>query len=99
MSNQIMKMKNDYLLIQEIEPEVKSKGGLYLPKPKYNRKALVLSVGESQHIKKGDIVLRNLGKSTIYKINGETCETIHLNDIIMVIGNIKDTDATETKST
>jgi len=99
MSNQIMKMKNDFILIKEIEPEVKSKGGLYLPKSKYNRKALVLSVGDSKYIKNGDIILRNMGKSTTYKINGETCEAIHLNDIIMVIGNIKDTDATETKST
>ena len=62
-------MKNKYLLIQEMKSPTHSKGGIILPKQKYNRKAIVLSVYENSQLKPGDIVLRNIGKSTAHKIN------------------------------
>jgi len=83
-------MKNNYLLVKELKTKTKSKGGIYIPKPKYNRKAVVLSIEENSQIEKGDIVLRNIGKSTKHKINDENCEILHINDIIAVVGNIKD---------
>lgn len=82
-------MKNNFFLVKELEESQISEGGIILPKNKYNRKAVVLN-GECDQIKKGDIILRNIGKSTLHKINGSECETIHLNDIIAVIGNIKE---------
>tara|TARA_R110001592_G_scaffold120545_3_gene324923 strand:- start:5030 stop:5290 length:261 start_codon:yes stop_codon:yes gene_type:complete len=83
-------MKNNHILIKEIVAENKSKGGIYVPRPKYNRKAIVLAVTNTPQIKKGDIILRNIGKSTKHKINNENCEIIHISDIIAVLKNIKD---------
>ena len=83
-------MKNNSLLIQEMEQSTISKGGIILPKEKYNRKAIVLSVYENSQIKVGDIILRNIGKSTLHKINNERCEIISENDVLAVIGNIKE---------
>jgi co-chaperonin GroES (HSP10) len=79
-------MKNNYVLIKEIKEEQISKGGLLLPNDwNTKRKALVIEIEDNDQIKKGDIILRQHGKSTEIEINGETLEIIHLNNIMMVI--------------
>ena len=55
-------MKNNYLLIQEIEQqEQKTSSGIIIPVEKYNRKATVIKVGNTKHIKEGDTILKNMG--------------------------------------
>jgi len=81
-----MKMKNNYVLIKEIKEEPISKGGLLLPTDwNDRRKAIVIEVEENLQVKKGDTILRELGKSTEIKIGDETFEIIHLNNIMVVI--------------
>ena len=81
-----MKMKNNYVLIKEIKEEQFSKGGLLLPNDwNTKRKAIVIEVEDNDQIKKGDIILREHGKSTEVIIDNETYEMIHLNNIMMVI--------------
>ena len=56
-------MKNDYILIEELEEE-RTKSGLWLPPNPHNRRAKVLNVSiEEEDIKVGDTVLKNIGKS------------------------------------
>lgn len=81
-----MKMKNNYVLIKEIKEEQFSKGGLLLPNDwNTKRKAIVIEVEDNDQIKKGDIILKEHGKSTEVIIDNETYEMIHLNNIMMVI--------------
>ena len=80
-----MKMKNDYLLIQEIEQkEITTPSGLIIPPPKHNRKARVIESGSDQ-VKPGDVVLKNMGKGTRITLNDVEFETIHINQIFAII--------------
>ena len=81
-----MKMKNDYLLIEEIEEE-RTESGLWLPPDPKNRRARVLEVDDDEEIKVGDIVLKNVGKGTAIRIEGKWVEAIHRNNLIAVIKN------------
>ena len=82
-----MKMKNDYLLIQEIEnKETTTPSGLIIPPPKYNRKAKVIETG-TDHVKKGDVILKNMGKGTMLTLNDIEFEVIHINQIFALIEN------------
>lgn len=67
-----------------------SEGGIIIAAPTLNRKAIVLSVGKNTEVKKGDIVLRNLGKSTPHTIGDHKIEIIHINNLIAIVGNIND---------
>ncbi len=80
-----MKMKNDYLLIQEIEQkEITTPSGLIIPPPKHNRHARVIETG-SDEIKVGDVILKNMGKGTIVTLNDTEFEVIHINQIFALI--------------
>ena len=80
-----MKMKNDYLLIQEIkQKETTTPSGLIIPPPKHNRIAKVIESGSDQ-VKPGDVVLKNMGKGTIVTLNDIEFEAIHINQIFAVI--------------
>tara|TARA_A100000172_G_C2994469_1_gene94035 strand:- start:54 stop:320 length:267 start_codon:yes stop_codon:yes gene_type:complete len=80
-----MKMKNDYLLIQEIkQKEITTPSGLIIPPPKHNRKARVIESG-SDLVKPGDVILKNMGKGTMITLNDIEFETIHINQIFAVI--------------
>ena len=80
-----MKMKNDYLLIQEIEQkEITTPSGLIIPPPKHNRKARVIEAGNDK-VKPGDIILKNMGKGTAVTLNDTEFEIIHINQIFAVI--------------
>ena len=82
-----MKMKNDYLLIQEIDDkETTTPSGLRIPPPKYNRKAKVIETGTDQ-VKKGDVILKNMGKGTMVTLNDTEFEVIHINQIFALIEN------------
>ena len=79
-------MKNDYLLIQEIEQqETKTDSGIIIPVEKYNRKAKIINAGNVKHLKSGDVILKNMGKGTIVTLNDTEFEVIHINQIIAVI--------------
>jgi co-chaperonin GroES (HSP10) len=80
-----MKMKNDYLLIQEIEQkETTTPSGLIIPPPKHNRKARVIETGSDQ-VKTGDVILKNMGKGTNVTLNDTKFEVIHINQIFAII--------------
>jgi len=81
-----MKMKNDYLLIQEIEQkETKTASGIIVPVEKHNRKAKVINSGNTKDLKTGDVILKNMGKGTMITLNDIEFEVIHVNQIIAVL--------------
>ena len=78
-------MKNDYILIKDLEQDEIIKNNIILPKPKYNRNAIVLAVGKNKELKVGDHILKNVGKGTKMIINDIEFEMIHIDDIMAVI--------------
>lgn len=90
-----LKMKNDYILTQEIAQETRTEGGLWIPEEKYNRKALVIEASEGLEIKKGDKIIKTIGKGTEYTLDGDKFEILHINHVLAVI----EENATETTST
>lgn len=90
-----MKMKNDYILTQEIEQgERVTDSGLIIPEEKYNRKALVIEAAEGLEVKKGDKIIKTIGKGTEYILDGNKFEILHINHVLAVIED----NATETTS-
>ena len=90
-----MKMKNSYILTQEIEQtERKTESGLIIPVEKYNRVALVIEAADDLEVKKGDKIIKTIGKGTEYTSDGNKFEIVHINHILAVIKE----DATETTS-
>ena len=83
-------MKNNYILTKEIPAETKTESGLFLPTPKSNRKAEVLSTGENESVKPGDIIIKTIGKGTEYTYENEKYEILHINHILAKVE-----DATE----
>lgn len=91
-----MKMKNNYILTQEIEQgERITESGLIIPEEKYNRVALVIEAAEDLEVKKGDKIVKTIGKGTEYTFDGEKFEILHINHVLAVI----EEDVTETTST
>jgi co-chaperonin GroES (HSP10) len=81
-----MKMKNDYLLIQEIEQqETKTDSGIIIPVEKHNRQAKIINAGDAEYLKAGDVILKNMGKGTMLTLNNTEFEVIHINQIIAVV--------------
>jgi len=81
-----MKMKNDYLLIQEIEQqETKTDSGIIIPVEKHNRHAKIINAGDAEYLKAGDVILKNMGKGTTLTLNDIEFEVIHINQIIAVV--------------
>ena len=80
-----MKMKNDYILIEEKEAK-ESPNGLWLPPDPNNRRAEVLEVwGEDDDIKVGDIVIKAIGQGTQIKMGGKWVEAIKKSDLFAVL--------------
>lgn len=80
-----LKMKNDYILTEEIPQETKTEGGLWIPEEKYNRKALVIEAAEGLEVKVGDKIIKTIGKGTEYKTEDKTYEILHINHVLAVI--------------
>ena len=79
-------MKNDYLLIQEIEQqETKTESGLIIPIEKHNRQAKIINSGNNKDLKEGDVVLKNMGKGTIVRLDNVEHELIHITDLIAIL--------------
>ena len=79
-------MKNNYLLIQEIEQEeTKTASGIIIPVEKHNRKAKIINAGDCEDLEKGDVILKNMGKGTMLTLNDTEFEVIHINQIIAII--------------
>ena len=79
-------MKNNYLLIQEIEQEeTKTASGIIIPVEKHNRKAKIINAGDCEDLEKGDVILKNMGKGTMVTLNDTEFEVIHVNQLIAVI--------------
>jgi len=92
----VMKMKNDYILTQEIEQgERITDSGLIIPEEKYNRIALVIEASNNLEVKKGDKIVKTIGKGTEYTFDGNKFEILHINHVLAVI----EEDGTETTST
>ena len=80
-----MKMKNNYVLIEEIKQD-RTPSGIYLPEQKHNRVAKVLAVDESdKDLTVGDTILKLIGKGTEIRMEGKYVEAIHRNNILAVI--------------
>jgi len=91
-----MKMKNDYILTQEIvQGERRTDSGLIIPEEKYNRVALVIEAADNLEVKKGDQIVKTIGKGTEYTFEGDKFEILHINHVLAVI----EEDGTETTST
>jgi len=90
-----MKMKNKYVLVKELPQETVTSGGIIIPEEKYNRKAIVISASDEVDVKKGDTIIKTLGKGTMYTFGDEELEILHENHILAVI----EENATETTST
>ena len=79
-------MKNNYLLVQELEQqEQKTTSGIIIPVEKHNRKATVINAGDTEHIKEGDIILKNMGKGTMVTLDNTEYEIIHINQLIAIL--------------
>ena len=79
-------MKNDYLLIQEIEQqETKTDSGIIIPVEKHNRQAKIINAGDAEYLKAGDVILKNMGKGTMLTLNNTEFEVININQIIAVV--------------
>ena len=90
-----MKMKNDYILTQEIvQGERRTDSGLIIPEEKYNRIALVIEASNNLEVKKGDKIVKTIGKGTEYTFEGDKFEILHINHVLAVI----EEDGTETTS-
>ena len=90
-----MKMKNDYILTQEIvQGERRTDSGLIIPEEKYNRVALVIEASDNLEVQKGDKIVKTIGKGTEYTFDGNKFEILHINHVLAVI----EEDATETTS-
>jgi co-chaperonin GroES (HSP10) len=80
-----MKMKNNYLLIEDIV-EQKTNSGLWIPPDPKNRKAKVLEIAEGEEdIEVGDVVLKGIGRGTSIRIDGKWLEAIHKNNLLAVL--------------
>lgn len=90
-----IRMKNKYVLVKELPQETVTAGGIIIPEEKYNRKAVVLSAPDDVEVSKGDIIIKTIGKGTMFTINDEEVEILHENHILAVI----EENATETTST
>ena len=87
----MMKMKNNYVMIQEIpEEDHISPSGIVLSSTRAdrNRRAVVVNAGTSTELEDGDIVLKNLGKGTIMNLNGEDYEIINETQLMAAIKNM-----------
>ena len=79
-------MKNNYLLVQEIEQqEQQTSSGIIIPIEKHNRKAKVINAGDAEYINEGDTILKNMGKGTMVTLDNIEYEIIHINQLIAIL--------------
>ena len=79
-------MKNNYLLVQEIEQQERTTAsGIIMSVEKYNRKVKIINSGDNKDLKKGDVVLKNMGKGTIVILDNVEHELIHITDLIAIL--------------
>ena len=81
-----MEMKNNYLLVQEIEQQERTTAsGIIMSTEKYNRKVKIINPGNNKDLKEGDVVLKNMGKGTMVKLDNVEHELIHITDLIAIL--------------
>ena len=79
-------MKNNYLLVQEIEQQERTTAsGIIMSVEKYNRKVKIINPGNNKDLKEGDVVLKNMGKGTMVKLDNVEHELIHITDLIAIL--------------
>ena len=82
----LMEMKNNYLLVQEIEQQERTTAsGIIMSVEKYNRKVKIINSGNNKDLKEGDVVLKNMGKGTIVRLDNVEFELIHITDLIAIL--------------
>jgi co-chaperonin GroES (HSP10) len=77
-------MKNNNVLVKEIKEEHISSGGIILSTEKYNRKAIVIQ-SDSEHINVGDVIIKTIGRGTIFMIDGDEYEILNESHILGII--------------
>ena len=81
-----MEMKNNYLLVQEIEQQERTTAsGIIMSTEKYNRKVKIINPGNNKDLNEGDVVLKNMGKGTIVRLDNVEHELIHITDLIAIL--------------
>ena len=81
----MIKMKNDFILVKELDGEYKTEGGIIIPDEKYKRKAIVLAVPENSDLNTGDLVFKSVGNETTFNINGREVKSLHRDKIFVVL--------------
>lgn len=82
----LMEMKNNYLLVQEIEQQERTTAsGIIMSAEKYNRKVKIINPGNNKDLNEGDVVLKNMGKGTIVRLDNVEHELIHITDLIAIL--------------
>jgi co-chaperonin GroES (HSP10) len=82
----LMQMKNNYLLVQEIEQQERTTAsGIIMSTEKYNRKVKIINPGDNKDLKEGDVVLKNMGKGTMVRLDNVEHELIHITDLIAIL--------------
>lgn len=73
-----VRMQNDYIMIRDLElKERTTKGGIVLPRDKYQRVSRVVAVPEGEeHFKVGDVILKPVGRGTPVTIDGVDYECV-----------------------
>ena len=78
--------ENNYLLVQEIEQQERTTAsGIIMSVEKYNRKVKIINSGDNKDLKKGDVLLKNMGKGTIVRLDNVEFELIHITDLIAIL--------------
>jgi co-chaperonin GroES (HSP10) len=80
-------MKNDFILIKELNQEMKTESGIIIPQEKHSRLAKVIAVPDNCDICVGDLILKTVGNETTFNINGEEVKSLHKDKIFVVIDN------------
>ena len=81
-----MEMKNNYLLVQEIEQQERTTAsGIIMSTEKYNRKVKIINSGNNKDLKEGDVILKNIGLGTIVTLDNVEFEIIHTNQLIAIL--------------
>lgn len=82
-----IKLKNNYILIQDIKNETITKSGIYIPDDTYNRFSRVIAVSDDDMsgLKPGDLIIKPIGKESKIKLNGHVYGCIRSNLIFAKI--------------
>ena len=78
-------MKNDFVLLKELNKETETDSGIVYNSDKWSRKCEVVSTYKNSPLHVGDTIVKNVGKGTDIELNGEKYEILHIDWIIATL--------------